>query len=995
MRMKFFSLVILSICSFGLLRAQETSTFGTNPTSLKWYQVNTAHFKILYPTGFDVQAQRMANTLEHIYEPEARTLGVKPKKITMLLQNQSSISNGFVTLAPRRSEFYAMPTQNYNLSGTNDWLNMLASHEYRHIVQYQRSITGFNKLFYVIFGQQALAAMSFANTPQWFWEGDAVATETAFTHSGRGRIPNFDLLFRTNLLEGRNFGYHKQYLRSYKHNIPDHYVLGYHMISYLRKKTGDPEIWGKISKRSWSVPFIPFRFSGSIHHASGLYVKQLYNEMAADLKKEWQQQVDELKLTAFDKVNSRPTKVYTDYLYPQVLDEGSIAVLKSGIGDIAQLVLLSESGSERKGYVTGPMNSTGMLSSAGNTVVWNEYRYDPRWQVKTYSVVKGFDLEHRLAKTVSKQSRYGGAALSPDGSKVVTIETDTRYQTSLVVLDYFSGEVIKKIPSPDNDFISMPRFTGDGTHVVALRTSAKGKSIIRFDITTGVGEDLLPARNENIGYPVPHEHYVFYNSPFSGIDNIHVLDTKTGKQFQVTSAKYGAYHAAISKDGKTIYYNEQTRDGMDVVKIPFDTLYWRPLEEVKNNGIGFYEHLMEQEGRPGLLDTIPNQTYTARTYSKLKGLIHPHSWGPYVNTGLTQVQLGVTSQDVLSTTQIKAGYLFDINERSGTWQGSVSYQALYPIIDVTVKQGDRTVDKGDIGYRRITGNDTIRAVDNLTFKWKEKSIEAGLRLPLITTRSKYFSAVTGYLYTGYTSVSQFKNSIDGGGRLLPTNLPQYFFADYIGNGKLIYNHAGISAYSLLKQSRRDINSKWGITGYLDFYNTPYKSSDYNGQQFSFYTVGYIPGFFKHHSIWGYWAYQDSQIDGVSLTTGSGLDNYIFRNGIPLPRGHSLSRFQKFYSLSGNYTLPLWYPDIAIGPLLNIQRMRANVFFDYAYGSSIFFANTRNQRTTSQAYSSTGAEIKFDINVMRFLPQLDVGFRYSYGIQPSVTKFEFLLGTFNF
>src|SRR6218665_3172324 len=146
--MKFFCLGFLFMVGSLCLQAQESSTFGTNPTSLKWYKINTDHFKILYPAGFDVQAQRMANTLEHIYEPEARTLGVKPRKITMLMQNQSSISNGFVTLAPRRSEFYAMPTQNYNLSGTNDWLNMLASHEYRHIVQYQRSITGFNKFIY-------------------------------------------------------------------------------------------------------------------------------------------------------------------------------------------------------------------------------------------------------------------------------------------------------------------------------------------------------------------------------------------------------------------------------------------------------------------------------------------------------------------------------------------------------------------------------------------------------------------------------------------------------------------------------------------------------------------------------------------------------------------------------------------------------------------------------------------------------------------------------
>ena len=91
-------------------------------------------------------------------------------------------------------------------------------------------------LIYYLFGSTGLTGMAHAAAPQWFWEGDAVATETAFTRSGRGRIPNFNLVFKTNLLEGRTFNYHKQYLRSYKHNIPDYYVLGYNMVSYLQKE---------------------------------------------------------------------------------------------------------------------------------------------------------------------------------------------------------------------------------------------------------------------------------------------------------------------------------------------------------------------------------------------------------------------------------------------------------------------------------------------------------------------------------------------------------------------------------------------------------------------------------------------------------------------------------------------------------------------------------------------------------------------------------------
>ncbi len=118
------------------------------------------HFRVLFPEGFDDQAQRMAHTLEHIHEPEARTMGASPRKISVVLQNQSSVSNGFVTLLPRHSEFYTMPPQDYNFAGTNDWLNLLASHEYRHVVQYQHATRGFNRLFYYLFGNPTLAGMA-------------------------------------------------------------------------------------------------------------------------------------------------------------------------------------------------------------------------------------------------------------------------------------------------------------------------------------------------------------------------------------------------------------------------------------------------------------------------------------------------------------------------------------------------------------------------------------------------------------------------------------------------------------------------------------------------------------------------------------------------------------------------------------------------------------------------------------------------------------------
>src|SRR6218665_1056093 len=128
--------VVVTCLSIG---AAAQTVLENNPTFLKWNQVNTPHFRVLFPKGFELQAQRVANTLAHIHEPEARSMGKTPRKISVILQNQTSQSNGFVSYLPRRSEFYTMPVQDYNFLGTNDWLDLLASHEYRHVVQYRQA----------------------------------------------------------------------------------------------------------------------------------------------------------------------------------------------------------------------------------------------------------------------------------------------------------------------------------------------------------------------------------------------------------------------------------------------------------------------------------------------------------------------------------------------------------------------------------------------------------------------------------------------------------------------------------------------------------------------------------------------------------------------------------------------------------------------------------------------------------------------------------------
>jgi hypothetical protein len=69
------------------------------------------------------------------------------------------------------------------------------------------------------------------------------------------------------------------------------------------------------------------------------------------------------------------------------------------------------------------------------------------------------------------------------------------------------------------------------------------------------------------------------------------------------------------------------------------------------------------------------------------------------------------------------------------------------------------------------------------------------------------------------------------------------------------------------------------------------------------------------------------------------------------------------TLSGTYSVPLWYPDLAIGQLLYLKRVAANAFYDYGKQDNRFSR-------------STGAEVVFDVNLFHW-PGFRVGVRDSY------------------
>jgi hypothetical protein len=959
------------------LKAQELESY---PASIKWWQINTPHFKIIYPESGAKQAGRIANALEHFYGPASKSLNTSPRKIRVVVNNQTSVSNGFVSMAPRRSEIFTAPPQDHNLVGSNEWIPFVTLHEYRHIVQFQKAKTGFSKLSYMLFGPEAFNAMAVLATPTWFWEGDAVVIETSMSRSGRGRNPEFDIEFRTPLLTNdKPYSYYKQYLGSYRDFIPDHYRIGYFMSTYLRNKYGR-QIWDPILKQANAHSFLPFTFSIAMKRNTGKYLLPIFKEMMSEMKSKWQENlVEEEEVEIFSNENR---KVFTNYLYPQHLDDTTILVVREGLGNIQQFITMSPSGEEKQIFTPGVLNRSPMISAKKGLIVWTEHVPDIRWSKRTFSSVKIYNNATKLVTRLTINENFASADISYDLTKIVSVYTSEEGKQQIAILQSATGTVIREFPNPDNSFYQHPRFMEDDKSVIVVKLNEEGKSIVLLDVETGIETQLTFPSAENVGYPVQNGEYVFYNSPYNGIDNIYAVEISNGKIFQITEAKFGAYNPHVSPDGEYLYYNLFQANGMDIVRKELDPSSWIPLEVVKDRNIDINGSIVQQEDNPDLLNTIPETQFESKRYRKFSGIFTPVSWGPYLDATTSELFIGVRSRDVLSNIAWDAGYIYNNTEGTESWRGGFSYQGIYTPINSSIIYGKRyeTVVYLDLA-------DTLNPNKITELSWYETEVETGLSLPLNLTNGRNFTGLTFENSVSYIHKEGYQN---------PNENPDNFliFPVSQGNGNIISNNFSIFFSRLWRRSKRDINSKFGQ--YFIFRTSGTIAGDYTGNITTFRAGLFFPGFFRHHSL-----FLRGGVQSQKLSLDS--DFYRFRNQIEFPRGFGASSFNNYSYGSVTYAMPLLYPDLAVGPVVYIQRIKANLFVDFARGTreSVRIPD-RNLALIpfTVDYLSYGAEITFDFNLFRLLYPLEMGVRFNFMNDPFGSgqdpfSYEFLIGSFGF
>jgi hypothetical protein len=116
-----------------------------------------------------------------------------------------------------------------------------------------------------------------------------------------------------------------------------------------------------------------------------------------------------------------------------------------------------------------------------------------------------------------------------------------------------------------------------------------------------------------------------------------------------------------------------------------------------------------------------------------------------------------------------------------------------------------------------------------------------------------------------------------------------------------------------------------------------------------------------------------------------VDAYRFEDVFTNARGYGSRPFESIYRFSTNYTLPLWYPDLAAGSLLFLKRLSGNAFYDHSEGQLL------DIKTPLRSY---GFELIADFRLVR-LVDVGAGLRVGRKIDESDYFVEFFLTSIRF
>ena len=923
-------LVLLFSLTVIIAKAQG---FGGNPApaSVKWKQINTDRVRVIFPYGLDSQAIRIANVTKLLGDITAKTIGGRQNKWSIILQNQTTIPNAYVRLAPVMSEFYMTPDQNSFSNGSLRWDDNLTIHENRHMQQFSNFNKGFTKVFSFFLGQEGQLLANGIAVPDYFFEGDAVWQESLVSSFGRGSLPSFYNAYKALWLAEKKYSWMKLRNGSYKDFIPDHYALGYKMTAYGYEKYGE-DFWNKVTNDAVRFRGFFYPFNNAVKRYSGKSYKQFREDVFQYFKDRCLPDTKS-KDTGFIYLTKEQKNNVIDYEIPYGLQDDSILVTKKSYNKINGFYIISK-GKETKLRVRDIVIDDNYSYKNGK-IVYAAYTSDARWAPnRDYSVIKILDIYTGKQRQITHKSKYFSPEINTAGTEILTVNVGIDGTNNLCRLDAITGKLIYRIPNAENLFFTQTKYINANAAVSAVRNKDGNMSLVKVDLTTGTIENLTPFSFNLIGYPFVKGDTVYFNASSQNADKIFAVVLKDKKIYRLTNNINGVYYPTVNSKGELLF-SAFSAGGYRLAKLDLKNVYWNEfsvLNFLKENNKFFTDSLFQMTGA-GALNTLNAHTKEQESkennkpqiskYRKSFRLFNFHSRRPVIDD--PEYGYSFFSDNVLSSFSNNISYIYNRSDRSHTLGFNTAFAGWFPVLNAGAEH---------------SFNRTIDTAFGKTVSYNAATLKAGVSIPLRFVggrTNKLLSIGAGY------------------------NLEQYYYngvsKNVFNNRALQYMNAFLSFSNISQQARQHVNPRWAQTlslNYRDAFNFR------NSHKFVAHASFYFPGIGRNHSLVINTAYQNRD-------TLPDLFSKVFSYS----RGYAALSTRRMYKLGVNYQLPVVYPDWGFANLLYFQRIRANAFYDYTNAKARV-----NNVLTEIINSSTGAEVYFDTKIWNAFP-ISFGVRYSH------------------
>ncbi len=670
----------------------QAQNFGGFPPSTKWQQLHTDTARIIFSGRAGEQAARIANIIHQMAADTPAALGNRQKKINIVLHQNTLQANGYVGLAPFRSEYYLVPSSNIFEFGNLPWHETLAIHEYRHVQQYNNFNNGLTKLFRVVAGEGGQALANALTIPDWFFEGDAVYAETALSQMGRGRRPLFLSAYNSLWQAGKAYNWQKLRNGSFKDFVPNHYHTGYLLVNYGSLQYGD-EFWKKVTHDASAFRGLFYPFQKGIKTFSGKDFKTFRKEAFQFYQKE---------IETLDTLTA--AKTVTHYYFPKAAGIDSVIYLKESYKQIPAFYIRDKKGEKK--IAQKSIGADDWMSYHNGKIAYTAYATNARWNLTDYNDIVVLNIQTGKEKRLTNKGRYFTPNFSPDGQSLVAVYMNDAIETELHIMNSSDGTVLKIINARNGDYFIHPQFVKKDEIAVGIRQPDGRMSLQLLNTIDGSANQIIPASTHTLGYFSVHNNRIFFTASFNGNDDLYAYNLAEKKLHQLSNGQTGTYFPEVM--GDSILFSTYTAYGMQLTKRDLRGLLWAPV-----NAMQLGEEVMPYVVAPLSEKVLPaeDRKFQSTHYKKSTGLINLHSWDP---------GLSLYSNNILNTLATELYYSYNESEKSHTTGWNASYGGLYPVINSGVE---------------YTFNRHVQMPDS-TFTYNDIEARIGYNIPLNFTKGK-------------------------------------------------------------------------------------------------------------------------------------------------------------------------------------------------------------------------------------------------------------------